>query len=218
MLDGVNLVIDPGEHLALVGESGSGKSTLLAVLLGFIEPQGGTIAVDGVDLSHLSSREWRRQISWVPQRPYLIRGTIADNLRVGAPGADRARLVQAAERSGLSELIALLPRGLDTPVGEGGLTLSAGERQRIALGRAVLRDAPLVLLDEPTAHLDVERESSLREGLSSWLEGRTVILAAHRGGLLGRVDRTLALVGGHSVQIGEDVTPARQPARTGGEP
>ena len=148
-------------------------------------------------------RDWRRQIAWVPQRPYLVRGTIADNLRLAGAGASGKALARAAEQSGLSGLLERLPHGLETPVGEGGLTLSAGERQRIAIARAVLRDAPLVLLDEPTAHLDADRELSLAQTLGPWLESRTVLVAAHRLGLVGRVDRTLALVSGHLVQVGE---------------
>lgn len=202
VLDGVDLVLGPGEHVAVVGPSGSGKSTLLGVLLGFVDARAGRCTVDGVDLAQLDLAAWRQQIAWVPQRPYLIRGTIADNLRLGRPDAGPAELARAAELSGLGRLVARLPAGMDTVVGEGGLTLSAGERQRVALGRAVVRDAPLVLLDEPTAHLDTAREASLRRGLAQWLDGRTVVVAAHRQGLVGRVDRTLAIVGGRLVPVG----------------
>ncbi len=199
VLDGIDLVLRPGEHLAVVGESGSGKSTLLSVLLGFTAPESGTMSVGGVLLAECSLREWRRQIAWVPQRPNLVRGTIGDNLRLGNPGATDADVARALEHSGLADLVSRLGDGLDTPVGEGGLTLSAGERQRIAIGRAVLRDVPFVLLDEPTAHLDAGREDSLRALLEPWLEGRTVLMAAHRGGLVGRVDRTVTLVAGRAV-------------------
>jgi thiol reductant ABC exporter CydD subunit len=200
-LDSVNLMITPGEHLAITGASGSGKSTLLSLILGFVDVQRGTFRIGGIGVDTLSAADWRKQIAWVPQHPYLIRGSIADNLRVGDPEAKPWALLRACELSGLSELIDRLPRGMETPVGEGGLTLSAGERQRIALGRAVLRDAPLVLLDEPTAHLDATRESSLRKSLSPWLEDRTVVMAAHRGGVLSQVDRTLTLVGGQLVEV-----------------
>ncbi len=201
VLDGVNLVIAPGEHLAVTGESGSGKSTLLSLLLGFVDVQRGSFRVGGIEVGTLSGRDWRQQIAWVPQHPYLLRGSIADNLLVGDPDAKPQALLRACALSGLSELIERLPKGIETSVGEGGLTLSAGERQRIALGRAVLRDAPLVLLDEPTAHLDANRESSLQERLSPWLEERTVVMAAHRSGLLSRVDRTLTLIGGQLVEV-----------------
>ena len=200
VLDEVDLLIDPGEHVALVGESGSGKSTLLSAVLGFTATGPGCIRLGDERLTDATWREWRRQVAWVPQRPALVRGTIEDNLRLGNPDASDAELADALERSGLDGLVARLRDGLATPVGEGGLTLSAGERQRIAIGRAVLRDVPVVLLDEPTAHLDAGREDSLRTLLAPWLEGRTVLMAAHRGGLVGRVDRTVTLIGGRVVQ------------------
>jgi len=203
VLDGVNLELAFGEHVAVTGESGSGKSTLLAVLLGFIAPVGGNLTVGGVDLGDVPISDWRRQIAWVPQRPYLVRGTIADNLRLGDAGANGGALARAVEWSGLSGLVERMPQGLRTPVGEGGLTLSAGERQRVAIARAVLRDAPIVLLDEPTAHLDAARELSLAETLGPWLESRTVLVAAHRLGVVGRVDRTLTLAGGRLGRAGE---------------
>jgi len=201
VLDGVDLTIEPGEHLAITGESGSGKSTLLWLVLGFVRPSHGTLTVGGIDLRGISLRHWRQQIAWVPQLPYLVRGTMADNLLLGHPDAGDRALTRSIELSGLAGLVERLPRGVDTLVGEGGVTLSAGERQRIALGRAILRDAPLVLLDEPTAHLDGDREASLRDALTPWLEGRTVVVAAHRRGLVGRVDRTVALIGGQLVDV-----------------
>jgi thiol reductant ABC exporter CydD subunit len=200
VLDEVDLALEPGVHVAVVGESGSGKSTLLTVFLGFTAPDRGDVRIGDERLADCPLREWRARVAWVPQRPTLVRGTLEDNLRLGNPGATEAELVRAVERSGLDGLVARLADGLATPVGEGGLTLSAGERQRIALGRAVLRDVPVVLLDEPTAHLDAGREDSLRELLTPWLEGRTVVMAAHRGGLVGRVDRTLTLVAGRLVE------------------
>ena len=214
VLDGVDLTIEPGEHLAITGESGSGKSTLLSVMMGFVEPSHGAVTVGGVDLRSLSLRDWRRQIAWVPQRPYLVRGTIGDNLLLGNPDAGSPALSRSIELSGLSGLVERLPGGLDTPVGEGGITLSAGERQRIALGRAILRDVPLVLLDEPTAHLDADREASLRDALGPWLDGRTVVVAAHRRGLVGRVDRTATLVGGQIVEVGSASPQGARPIGT----
>jgi ABC-type transport system involved in cytochrome bd biosynthesis fused ATPase/permease subunit len=211
VLDGVELDLAFGEHVAVTGESGSGKSTLLAVLLGFVEPVGGKVTVGGVDLRDLPLRDWRRQIAWVPQRPYLLRGTIADNLRLGDADAGAEALRWAVEQSGLSGLVERLPLGLETEVSEGGMTLSAGERQRIAIGRAVLRDVPLVLLDEPAAHLDADRESSLRDTLGPWLDSRTVLVAAHRRALVGRVDRTVALVGGRLVPADEAGTCLLEP-------
>ena len=206
VLEEVELTLEPGEHVAVIGESGSGKSTLISVLLGFTAPSGGCVRIGDERLDECSLRDWRAQIAWVPQRPNLVRGTIEDNLRLGNPRATHAELARALECSGLDGLVARLADGLDTPVGEGGLTLSAGERQRIAIGRAVLRDVPIILLDEPTAHLDVGREDSMRAALEPWLEGRTVLMAAHRRGMLGRVDRTVTLVAGRAVATAaEDV-------------
>jgi len=202
VLDGVDLALAPGEHVAVVGESGCGKSTLLSVLLGFTVPEDGDVWIGGERLTECALRDWRAQVAWVPQRPSLVRGTIEDNLRLGNPAASDAAVAAALERSGLDGLVRRLANGLSTPVGEGGLTLSAGERQRIAIGRAVLRDVPVVLLDEPTAHLDAGREGAMRDLLAPWLEGRTVLMAAHRGGLVGRVDRTVSLVAGHPVPVG----------------
>ena len=153
-----------------------------------------------------------------PPAPVPGAGALEDNLRLGRPGATAADVARAVQRSGLDGLVARLPEGLDTPVGEGGLSLSAGERQRIALGRAVLRDAPFILLDEPTAHLDARRESSLRELLTPWLEGRTVVMAAHRGGLVGRVDRTVTLIAGRVHRGAHGVDRPLGPHRGGGLP
>ena len=214
VLDGVELTVAAGEHLAITGESGSGKSTLLGVILGFVEPDHGSLTVGGIDLRQLSLRHWRRKIAWVPQRPYLVRGTIADNLLLGNPGADARALTEAIELSGLDELVQRLPGGTDTPVGEGGVTLSAGERQRIALGRAVLRDVPVVLLDEPTAHLDAARVESLSLRLEPWLAQRTVVVAAHRLGLVGRVDRVVTLVGGRAVEVEKAELVSTRPVAT----
>ena len=211
VLDGVELDLAFGEHVAVTGESGSGKSTLLAVLLGFVEPVGGKVTVGGVDLRDLPLRDWRRQIAWVPQRPYLLRGTIADNLRLGDADAGAEALRWAVEQSGLSGLVERLPLGLETEVSEGGMTLSAGERQRIAIGRAVWRDGPVVLLAEPVAHLAADRESSRRDTLGPWLDSRTVLVAAHRRALVGRVDRTIDLVGGRLVPADEAGTCLLEP-------
>ena len=186
----LDLVLEPGEQVALVGPSGAGKSTLLALLLRFVAPDAGSIVVGGVDLAGADPAAWRRQVAWVPQRPHLFRGTVADNLRMGDPDARDDALQSALELVGLERLA----EGLATPVGEHGLTLSVGERQRVALARAVLRDAPLVLLDEPTAHLDPTAVTALRRSLGPWLARRTVVLAAHQSDLLERVDRTVELV------------------------
>jgi ABC-type multidrug transport system fused ATPase/permease subunit len=194
-LDRFELTIDKGEHVALVGPSGVGKSTVLAVLLGFVTPEAGTVSIGGVDLADVDLAAWRRHVAWVPQRPHLFGGTLAENLRLGDPDAGTERLDRVLDATGLAELVAALPAGLATRVGEGGITLSAGERQRVAVARAALRDAPLVLLDEPVAHLDLTTEARLREALDPWLDGRTVLVAAHRPELVARIDRTAVLAG-----------------------
>jgi thiol reductant ABC exporter CydD subunit len=205
VLDRVHLTIAPGEHLAITGESGAGKSTILSLLLGFIEPCHGALRVGGVDLNGVSWRDLRRQIAWVPQQPYLVRGTILDNLLVGDPHATPAAVAAAIDISGLGEMVARLPKGISSEVGEGGLTLSPGERQRIAIARAVVRDAPLVLLDEPTAHIDHDRASSLADAVAPWLASRTVVVAAHEGRVVGRVDRTMTIIGGSLVEVDADL-------------
>lgn len=204
ILDGFDLELGPGEHVALVGPSGAGKSTVCSLLLRFVVPDAGSISVGGVDLAALDPARWRRQVAWVPQRPHLLTGTLADNLRLGDPSASDERLREVLAATGLDTVVAGLPRGLETPLGEGGLSLSAGERQRLALARAALKDAPLVLLDEPVAHLDHGTEALLRTQLAPWLERRTVLVAAHRPELVDRVDRVVELA------PAEDLAPAEE--------
>jgi thiol reductant ABC exporter CydD subunit len=168
----------PGSRTALTGPSGAGKSTVLAALLGFIEPVAGTMRVDGrTPADGLAA--WRSHFSWLPQRPHLFHETLAHNLRLGAPDASDAALLEVLQAVGLSGLVANLPAGLETVVGHDGLTLSAGERQRVALARALLRPAPILLLDEPTASLDPPAVARLAPALEPWLAGRTVVVAAH---------------------------------------
>ncbi len=178
-LDGVSLTVAPGERIVLTGPSGAGKSTLLALLLRFLAPAAGVIAAGGVDVAATDLEQWRRQIAWVPQQPYLFSGSAADNIALGQPAASRAAIGRAAGLAGAAEFIDALPRGYDTPLGERGLRLSAGQRQRIALARAFLRDAPLLLLDEPTAHLDPAGAGLIASALDTELADRTVILISH---------------------------------------
>jgi thiol reductant ABC exporter CydD subunit len=208
-LQGTDLALAPGEHVALIGPSGAGKSTVLALLLRFLDPDAGRVLVGDVDLAAVDPATWRRMVSWVPQRPHLLSRSMAENLRLGDPDAGDDRLHEVVEATGLAHLVAALPQGIETPLGEGGLQLSAGERQRVALARAALRDAPLVLLDEPVAHLDVATEASLRSSLGAWLEPRTVLVAAHRPELVGRIDRVVTLGG----QRAETLDPAVAEAR-----
>jgi thiol reductant ABC exporter CydD subunit len=193
VLDGLTLTVEPGELLAVTGPSGCGKSTLLAVLLGFVEPDAGTVWLGDVDLADIDPDAWRAHISWVPQRPHLFAASIEDNIRLGNKVATATEVRQAVEDAGLTDVVARLPRGLDTELGEGGAGLSAGERQRIALARAFLRDAPLLLLDEPTANLDGATESAVLEAVRRLVRGRTALIVAHRPALIAIADRTVDL-------------------------
>jgi len=207
VLDDVDLALHPGELVALVGESGAGKSTVAALLLRLAEPSRGRITVGGVDLSECRSDAWRRQVAWVPQRPTLFRGTVADNIRLGAPSAPVERVREAAALAGADRFVALLPQGLDTMLGDGGRALSSGERRRIALARAILRDAPLLILDEPTADLDPESAQVVAEALERLRRPtRTMLVIAHRPELAARADRLVVLSHGRVVE------PARREA------
>ncbi|MER5463399.1 thiol reductant ABC exporter subunit CydD [Streptomyces sp. NPDC002668] len=192
-LDAVSLVVEPGETLALVGPSGVGKSTLLGVLLGFVEPAEGRVLVSGTDLASLDMDRWREQIAWVPQRPYLFAGTVAENVRLARPGADDAAVRAALRDANAFDFVAGLPQGADTLLGEDGAGLSAGQRQRLALARAFLADRPLLLLDEPTAALDGETEAGIVDAVRRLAEGRTVLLVVHRPALLAVADRVVTL-------------------------
>ncbi len=191
-LDGVSFTVEPGELLALVGPSGCGKSTLLGVLLGLLTPSAGSVRVGGVELAELDPAAWRARLAWVPQRPHLFKASIAENVRLGSE-APAEEVWGALEAAGLAAAIRRLPAGLDTVLGEGGAGLSAGERQRVSLARAFLRDAPLLLLDEPTANLDGRTEQAVLEALRRLSAGRTVVLVAHRPALIAIADRVLAL-------------------------
>jgi thiol reductant ABC exporter CydD subunit len=192
-LDRVSLVVQPGEVLALAGPSGSGKSTLLGVLLGLVEPNAGSVRVGDVDLAELDIAAWRRRLAWVPQRPHLFAASVRDNVRLGRPDASNDQVRHAIDAAGLSDAIDGLPQGLDTRLGDRGAGLSAGERQRVALARAFLRDAPLLLLDEPTANLDGRTEDEVLDAVRRLSRGRTVVLVAHRPALLAIADRVMQL-------------------------
>ena len=192
-LDGFGLEVAPGEIVALTGPSGCGKSTLLSVLLGFVVPTSGTVRVGAVDLAEVDPAAWRRRVAWVPQRPYLFASSIDANIRLGRPSATAAEVDAAVAAAGLGPVVAGLPAGLATVLGERGVGLSAGERQRVALARAFLRDAPLLLLDEPTASLDGEVEAEVLAAVRRLAAGRTVLLVAHRPALAALADRVVAM-------------------------
>ncbi len=181
-LDGVSMTIRPGDHITLAGPSGAGKSSLLALLLRFAEPASGRIEVGDTDLRSIPVQEWRRQVAWVPQDPHLFAASVAENIALGRPSADPDAIAAAARAAGAEEFIADLPQGYATQVGERGLRLSSGQRQQIALARAFLHDAPLLLLDEPTAHLDAVSAARLEDVLATQMADRTVIRVAHEPG------------------------------------
>lgn len=189
----VSFEVAPGETVALVGPSGAGKSTLLNVLLGFVPPTEGQVRIGGTDLAELDLEEWRSRIAWVPQRPQLFAGTIADNVRLARPDADEAAVRRALGDAGALEFVDALPRGTDTLLGEDGAGLSAGQRQRLALARAFLADRPVLLLDEPTAALDGATEADVVAAVRRLAAGRTVLLVVHRPALLGVADRVVRL-------------------------
>ena len=192
-LDGVDLSIRSGEHIVLTGPSGAGKSSLLALLLRFVLPDGGTITAGGIELAQIPADDWRAQIAWVPQHPHLFATTVADNIALGQRGAQRPDIVAAAHLAGADDFIRRLPRGYDTPLTEGARALSAGQRQKIALARAFLRQAPVLLLDEPTAHLDPASADRIMTVIETQLADRTVVLVTHRPPRTSRAGRILGL-------------------------
>lgn len=215
-LDDVSLTIDEGEHVALVGPSGAGKSTLLGVVLGLVIPVAGRVLVatedqhahGPVDLGTTDLDAWRRRVAWVPQRPHLFAGSLAANITLGDPAATDEQITRAARLAHAEEFIETLPQGYDTMLGERGVGLSAGQRQRIALARAFLRDAPLLVLDEPTAGLDSGSEAAVVEATRRLMAGRTVLVVAHRPAVVADADRILRLERGRLVETDRDAMPA----------
>src|SRR5258706_3097349 len=201
-LQNINLQIESGRRIALVGPSGAGKSTLASLLLRFIDPGEGQVMLDGVSLQCIDPNIWRRQIAWVPQRPYLFHETIATNIRLGKPEASDQEVVAAAKAGNLNAFIQSLPDGYDTLVGEAGARLSGGEAQRLALARAFLKDAPILMLDEPTSSLDPHNETLLDDSIRRLVGGRTVITIAHRLNTIFQADRIVVLAEGRIVESG----------------
>ncbi len=192
-LHDLTLEVAPGEIVAIVGPSGCGKSTVISALLGFVPVESGRIVVGGVDIADVDPRAWRRRLAWVGQHPHILTASIADNIRLGRADATNEQIRDAARRAEALEFIDALPDGFDTLLGEHGVGLSVGQRQRVAIARAFLRDAPLLLLDEPTAALDAESEAAIVRSLTSLMAGRSVLLTSHRPALFTHADRIVTL-------------------------
>jgi ATP-binding cassette, subfamily C, bacterial CydD len=197
-LDGLSFRVNAGETLVLAGPSGAGKSSVLRLLMGFVRPDSGRIAINGQDATALRPEELRRLMAYVGQRPHLFRASIRENIRFARPDASDEQVEEAARAARVAGFAEALPQGLDTVVGEGGWGLSGGQAQRVALARAFLRDAPLVLLDEPTAHLDPGTEAEVIESLRRLCLGRTAIVASHAAAARAGLGRVLELERGRA--------------------
>jgi ATP-binding cassette subfamily C protein CydD len=202
-LAGVDLSIEPEQRVAVVGPSGAGKTTLASLLLGFVRPDAGRILVDGVDLAELDLEDWRARLAWLPQSPRLFQGSVLENIRLGAPDADLDAVRQAAERARAADFIERLPQGYDTPIGERGAGLSGGQVQRIALARAFVRDARLVVLDEATANLDPASEAQVQAAVDELAQGRSLLVIAHRLATVRSADRIIVLDAGRVAEAGD---------------
>ncbi|MGZ5802643.1 MAG: ABC transporter transmembrane domain-containing protein [Xanthobacteraceae bacterium] len=202
VVDGVTFHVSHGEKVAIVGPSGAGKSTIFHLILRFYDPTSGVVALDGINLRDADPREARKRIALVPQDSVMFAASIADNIRFGRSDASDTDIARAAELAAASEFITRLPTGIDTQIGERGVTLSGGQRQRIAIARAILRDAPILLLDEATSSLDAESESYVQEGLARLMQGRTTLVIAHRLATVLSCDRILVMEQGRIVEQG----------------
>src|ERR687897_362224 len=201
-LSELTLTLPAGTRTALVGRSGSGKSTLVNLLLRFLEPQDGKITTNGLPIAQMPEEAWRENVALVPQRPHLFYGSVLENIRIARPDATWEEVESTAEMAGAAKFIRELPQGYDTEVGERGARLSGGEAQRVAIARAFLKDAPLLIMDEPTSSLDSESERLIRSALRRLSQGRTVLVVAHRLNTVYEADRIVVLDDGRLVQTG----------------
>ena len=201
-LKGVNLTLPARTCTALVGRSGAGKSTLVNLLLRFMDVQGGGITANGIPLTDLPAEVWRASVALVPQRPYLFSGSVRANIRLARPGASDDEVAWVAELAGAAAFISQLPQGYETEIGERGTRLSAGQVQRIAIARAFLKGAPLLVLDEPTSSLDPESETLIRQALERLMQERTVLVIAHRLNTIAHAQQIAVLEDGRLVEVG----------------
>jgi ABC-type multidrug transport system fused ATPase/permease subunit len=222
-LSGVDLAIEPGVVTALVGPTGAGKSTVVSALLRLIDPVAGRIRADGVDVCELEPEAWRRTMALVPQRPSFFAGTLLDNLRLGRPDAPLALVREAARLAQVDAVVTALPHGYETSISEAAGHLSGGERQRLALARALVTEAPVLLLDEPTSALDEATEAAITATIATLVPRRTVLLVAHRLAAVRRAAHVIVLEGGRvraqgppaEILSGDGLPPAAS-VRTGG--
>lgn len=213
VLHDVSFHVAPGQKVALVGPSGAGKSTIAHLLLRFIQADSGTISVNNIPLDEIPVQEWRAQIAWVPQHPYLLHATVEDNIRLGCPKDQQVSMeavVEAAKLAHAHEFISALPQGYETMIGERGCRLSGGEAQRISLARAFLKDAPLLILDEATSYLDPANEALVLQAIARLMRDRTVLILAHRLSTVCDADQIIVFESGHVVETGTHLTLLRQ--------
>ncbi|MGM1045509.1 ATP-binding cassette, subfamily C, CydD [Paenibacillus uliginis N3/975] len=201
-LEGVSFRLKGRGRIGIVGESGAGKSTLIDILGGFLAPTSGEVMLDGVKLQNTASEAWRKNVTYIPQHPYLFGASLADNVKFYAPDASRTEVERAVEAAGLTAVAASLPNGLDELIGGGGRSLSGGQAQRVAMARAFLSQRPVLLLDEPTAHLDIETEYELKETLVSLFQDKWVFLATHRLHWMTEMDYILVMDQGRLAEAG----------------
>ena len=209
VLNSVDLVAEGGKTTALVGPSGAGKSTVISLIPRFYDPKEGQILIDGQDIAHVTKQSLRQQLAYVSQQPYLFEGTIRDNIRYGRPEATDAEVEEAARLAYAHDFIVTQPQGYDTPVGENGVTLSGGQRQRLSIARALVRNAPILLLDEATAALDTESEAAVQKALDQAMTDRTVVVIAHRLSTIVRADKIVVMQQGRVVEEGNHETLAK---------
>ena len=219
-LSNITFNIKPGERVGIIGRSGSGKSTLGRLLMGFYEPAEGQILLDGLDLRQLDVADLRQQVGYVAHDLPLLAGSLRDNLTLGARYISDARMLEVANLTGVSDLARQHPQGFDRPVGERGQLLSGGQRQAVLLARSMLLEPPIMVLDEPTSHMDNSSEDLLRQRLHEWIPGKTLILVTHRTTMLSLVDRLIVLDNGRIVADGpkETVIEALRKGRVGTAP
>ena len=201
-IDGINFIIPESKTTAIIGPSGSGKSTMINLLLRFLEPGTGSITINNSPIHDIPLEQWHRQISWVPQHPYLFNASLKENILLARPDASEVEMNDALRKTGLASFVNSLPDGLDTMIGEQGSRLSGGEAQRVALARAFLKNAPLLILDEPTSHTDPELEAALRNSMEELMKGRTTVIIAHRLETIRSADQIAVFSQGKITQCG----------------